>query len=79
MVDTYLVAERERWLLWLPVFLGLGIALYFSLPNEPNLWIGTLTSGLGIVAVALLASSRQRNLAFALLLLVTSIGFTVAQ
>ena len=31
-------AERERWVLWLPVAFGLGIALYFSLPSEPSPW-----------------------------------------
>ena len=35
-----LLAERERWLLWLPVALGLGIGLYFALPLEPPLWLG---------------------------------------
>jgi competence protein ComEC len=27
--------ERERWFLWVPVFLSLGIAAYFALPFEP--------------------------------------------
>jgi competence protein ComEC len=35
-----LLAERERWLLWLPVGLGAGIATYFALPLEPPLWLG---------------------------------------
>lgn len=30
-----LVAERERWVLWLPVALGAGIAFYFGLAREP--------------------------------------------
>jgi competence protein ComEC len=30
--------ERERWVLWLPVAFGLGIALYFALPSEPSAW-----------------------------------------
>jgi len=30
-----LEAERGRWILWLPVAMGLGIALYFELPAEP--------------------------------------------
>src|SRR5918994_2132086 len=46
-----LLAERERWLLWLPVALGSGIALYFALPVEPPLWLGA--SGLLLAAVAL--------------------------
>ena len=29
-------AEQERWFLFLPVFLGAGIAIYFALPNEPS-------------------------------------------
>ena len=33
-------AERSRWMLWLPVALGLGIAVYFELPSEPALWAG---------------------------------------
>jgi competence protein ComEC len=34
-----LEAERERWLLWLPVALGAGVAGYFALPAEPPWWI----------------------------------------
>jgi len=40
-----LVGERERWALWLPVFLGMGIGLYFALPFEPPLWAGWLAVG----------------------------------
>ena len=35
-----LEAERGRWMLWLPVALGLGIAIYFELPSEPAIWLG---------------------------------------
>ncbi|MEE8245849.1 MAG: ComEC/Rec2 family competence protein [Alphaproteobacteria bacterium] len=52
-----LLAERERWLLWLPVFLGLGVGLYFLLPVEPPPWLGAaglvLGLGLGLGAGAL--------------------------
>ena len=33
-----IAAERDRWVLWLPVSFGLGIAGYFSLPSEPPPW-----------------------------------------
>lgn len=33
-------AEGERRLLWLPVFFGAGIGVYFSLTFEPPLWAG---------------------------------------
>lgn len=32
-----LEAEQDRWFLWVPVFLGLGIVGYFKLPAEPHL------------------------------------------
>jgi competence protein ComEC len=35
-----LLEERERWLLWLPVGIGIGIGLYFSLRQEPPAWLG---------------------------------------
>lgn len=35
-----LMADRERWPLWMPVLLGCGIGLYFTLPVEPPLWAG---------------------------------------
>jgi competence protein ComEC len=35
-----LLDERERWMLWLPVGIGLGIGLYFSLAEEPPVWLG---------------------------------------
>ena len=33
-----IAAERDRWVLWLPVAFGLGVAGYFSLPGEPQPW-----------------------------------------
>ena len=33
-------AEGERRLLWLPVFFGAGIGVYFALTVEPPLWPG---------------------------------------
>ncbi|MGH6976658.1 MAG: ComEC/Rec2 family competence protein [Stellaceae bacterium] len=35
-----LVAERERWPLWLPAFMGAGIGIYFWLSFEPVAWLG---------------------------------------
>lgn len=43
-VREYLISsffhDFQRWPLWLPVFLGFGISLYFSFPFEPPLWWG---------------------------------------
>lgn len=38
-IHNLLLAERERWLLWLPVLLGGGMGLYFSLPFEPSAYV----------------------------------------
>jgi competence protein ComEC len=34
-LETRLESQRPRWVLWIPVALGLGIAWYFSLHSEP--------------------------------------------
>ena len=49
-VDLVL-AERDRWVLWLPVMFGSGIAIYFGLSFEPPLWLGPV----GVAAVLLAA------------------------
>ena len=44
-------AERSRWMLWLPVALGLGIAIYFELPSEPALWLGPALAAAALALV----------------------------
>lgn len=73
-----LAAERERWALWAPVGVGLGVALYFALPAEPPLWLGPALS----VAGALMLWPGRRHLGLlvsVLTLLSVALGFTVAQ
>jgi len=73
-----LAAERERWLLWLPVAFGAGVGLYFGLPREPAPWMG-------FIAIALLLGPtivwRARMAAFVPLLglLAMALGFAAAQ
>ncbi len=54
-LSAAIAAERERWVLWLPVAFGLGIAAYFSLPDEPAPWL------VGIFLAALAASFLLRH------------------
>lgn len=42
-----LLAERDRWALWLPVMFASGIGIYFSLSFEPPPWLGLV----GVAAV----------------------------
>lgn len=37
---TRLLEEQERWLLWFPVAMGLGVLLYFGLRHEPQPFVG---------------------------------------
>ncbi|WP_245651331.1 ComEC/Rec2 family competence protein [Paramagnetospirillum marisnigri] len=73
-----LLAERDRWPLWLPVFLGLGIGLYFLAPHEPPLWAGPMV--LVVLAVALVLG-RGRLALFLLVsaALAMAVGFSAAQ
>nr|MBC8158897.1 hypothetical protein [Alphaproteobacteria bacterium] len=50
-------AERERWVLWLPVFLGAGIGGYFLLRVEPPVWSGAAVLA-AIAVVGLLFRGR---------------------
>ena len=51
-----IAAERDRWVLWLPVALGFGIATYFSLPHEPASWL--IASSLALVTAAFVLRRR---------------------
>jgi competence protein ComEC len=48
-----LADEGERRFLWLPVFFGAGIGIYFSLQVEPPLWpaIATAVAGIALALV----------------------------
>jgi competence protein ComEC len=60
-------AERERRLLWLPVFFGAGIGVYFLLKVEPPLWPGAAAASAGLALVFALhrrTAWREAALAF---------------
>ena len=73
-----LTAERARWVLWVPVGFGAGIAGYFALAFEPPGWWG-----LGGLAGALLAGLIWRRRPGALILVLAAgtvaAGFAAAQ
>jgi competence protein ComEC len=76
-------AERDRWVLWLPVGVGAGIAGYFSLTAEPPPWLGVAVLAAVFAALAGLPRSRPSACGGALIVALTvgslSFGFTVAQ
>src|SRR6185312_6175630 len=68
-------AERGRWMLWLPVAMGLGIAIYFELPSEPALWLGPAIAAAGCVAFVLApAGSKIRALCIGLIAAALGLG-----
>jgi len=73
--------QADRWTLWTPVALGLGAALYFNLPNEPQSWIALACA---VLVVALLALAGRhggaRGVTAAVVLMACAIGgFGVAK
>lgn len=73
-----LAAERDRWFLWLPVFLGTGIGIYFSLTIEPPLWLGLALAALAAFGVAVVRW-RERGIAPVLALAAVAVGFAAAE
>jgi competence protein ComEC len=70
-------AEGDRRLLWLPVFFGAGIAVYFSVTIEPPLWLGAVAA---VVTGALAYGLRRHQPAgaAALALFLVAAGFALA-
>ncbi|MBL6945940.1 MAG: ComEC/Rec2 family competence protein, partial [Rhodospirillales bacterium] len=71
-------AERERWVLWLPVFLGAGIGGYFLLRVEPPVWSGAAVLA-AIAVVGLLFRGRSGPRLVIVALATLALGFCVAQ
>ena len=78
-----LLAERERWGLWLPVGFAAGIGLYFALPSEPWPWIGAAGASLAATVAWLARRSSHAAapavLAYAVSRTIIAAGFAVAQ
>ena len=70
----WLADEQERWLLWAPVAVGLGVYLYFAGTDEPALL--TVLGPSVLAAIGLATMWRRPALRFpALLLLLCAIGY----
>lgn len=70
-------AEADRYFLWTPVFMALGIGTYFSLPFEPDIWPALMA----LAATGLLLWGVRRRPMMALCaaaLFATAIGFGAA-
>ena len=71
-------AERDMWFAWMPVVFAVGIAAYFSLPEEPSVWA---LVGAGALALWLLARVRHLHgggFALAVVVMAAAAGFCAA-
>lgn len=78
LISAQLAGERSRFITWVPVLLGLGIAAYFSLPAEPSLAAAVLPA-LAAGVLWLLSSRAMLARSVATLLLLGGIGFLLAK
>jgi len=73
-----LEAEQERWGLWLPVLLGVGVGLYFSLPTEPHVLTALAPLGAALAVRAVVPPRTAVILATSAAIAVTA-GFALAK
>ncbi len=78
MALAALHAERERWALWLPVGLGVGVGAYFALPVEPAPWIGPTCLGLALLLIAVTRGRDGISFGLAIVVAVMALGFIAA-
>ncbi len=77
-ITATFLAERRRWMLWLPPFFASGIGLYFLLPREPWPASGGL---LLLLLLGMVWGTREKLLPLivACVLATMAAGFTTAQ
>ena len=74
------LAERTRWVLWLPVGLGAGIGIYFGLPFEPSAVAAIIVAVIAIGTALATARIRSVPLRAGLALMAAiALGFSLAK
>lgn len=71
----YFFNDFQRWPLWIPVFFGIGIACYFSLPFEPSLWWAYVGIGFFIFSLLIVRLQIPYLIIFSISLIV--LGFSI--
>lgn len=77
-IRAALEAQSERWPLWTPVCLALGIAAYFWLPREPSLY-AALAPGVAGIAFVLLTRRGHLAMVASIALLLAGVGVLAAK
>lgn len=72
----FFLNDLQRWPLWIPVFFGIGISLYFNLSAEPSPWWAY--GGIGLFALSL-RIVRLKIIPLTLFVIsLTFLGFSIA-
>jgi competence protein ComEC len=71
-------AQRPSLALWIPVLYGLGIAVYFALPAEPQGWMLAALGGVAMVLAGTALRAGPLGRALLLALLLPALGFGAA-
>ena len=77
-LSAFADAERGRFVLWLPVFMGTGVLTYFSLRAEPTTWIAAECAAAAFIAAMPLGEFRVLR-GIALSIGFAALGFASAQ
>lgn len=77
-ISAQLALQQERLFLWLPVFLSLGIGVYFFLQSEPLLIIGVVAVFLTVFLLWMVRRHAPARIA-GLLLFLVAVGFLAGQ
>ena len=76
-IASSFAAEADRYFLWAPVFIAIGVAIYFAWPSEPQLWTAPLA--LAVAGGSLWSVWRRPVLALtAMALLAVAVGYAAA-
>jgi competence protein ComEC len=77
-LEEQLDAERGRWFYWLPVFYGVGIAIYFSLDFEPS-WALAASAALAAGVLRIFLRRTSFRLLISSIALACALGFVAAK
>lgn len=78
-LSSMLLAQSDRWFLWAPVAMAVGIGWYFALGEEPPIWTGP-AAFVGALVLFAVARRQARGLLAPLAgaVLMTAAGFALA-
>ena len=71
-------AQRPNLALWIPVLYGLGIALYFAVPSEPQAWMLAALAGGLLLGLGTMVRNGPMTRMVLMLVLLPAVGFAAA-